>query len=124
MMTRLLMTLAVTAPGGLLFAWLHMPLSWMLGPLTAAVLWQSLIAGADRPLVWPVACRNGGLLLLGYAMGLAFTADSAARSRPSCRPWRRPRCSPSASACSPGTGSPAGPASPRRAESSAACRAA
>ncbi|WP_426453269.1 AbrB family transcriptional regulator [Paenibacillus sp. S-38] len=77
MIIRLLTTLAVTAPGGLLFAWLHLPLSWMLGPLTAAVLWQSLTAGKARPLVWPVACRNGGLLLLGYAMGLAFTADSA-----------------------------------------------
>ncbi|MBP1155033.1 MULTISPECIES: AbrB family transcriptional regulator [unclassified Paenibacillus] len=73
-MFKLTETLAVTFVGGLLFTLLDVPLSWMLGPLTAALLWQGL---TKRELKWPVGFRNGGLLLLGYSMGLSFTAESA-----------------------------------------------
>ncbi|MUG70257.1 AbrB family transcriptional regulator [Paenibacillus validus] len=71
---RLLETAAVTFAGGLLFSLMHVPLSWMLGPLTATLLWQGL---TKRQLAWPVTLRNGGLLLLGYGMGLSFTMESA-----------------------------------------------
>ncbi|GCL72027.1 AbrB family transcriptional regulator [Paenibacillus naphthalenovorans] len=73
-MLKLTETLAVTFVGGLLFTLLHVPLSWMLGPLTAVMLWQGLL---KRELKWPVGLRNAGLLLLGYSMGLSFTAESA-----------------------------------------------
>lgn len=73
-MFKLTETLAVTFMGGLLFTLLDVPLSWMLGPLTAVMLWQGL---TKRELKWPVGFRNGGLLLLGYGMGLSFTAESA-----------------------------------------------
>ncbi|WP_281886472.1 AbrB family transcriptional regulator [Paenibacillus sp. YYML68] len=67
-------TVAVSSLGGWLFQLLNAPLAWMLGPLTAAVLWQT---GTGRRLVWPSALRNAGLLLLGYGLGLSFTLDSA-----------------------------------------------
>lgn len=73
-MKRLLETLLVTGCGGFVFMLLHVPLSWMLGPLTAVLLWQGM---AKRKLEWPVGFRNAGLLLLGYNMGLSFTSESA-----------------------------------------------
>ncbi|TDF99179.1 AbrB family transcriptional regulator [Paenibacillus piri] len=73
-MIRLLETVLVTFIGGLLFTLLHVPLSWMLGPLTAVLLWTAF---TKRSLTWPVWLRNGGLLLLGYSMGLSFTLTSA-----------------------------------------------
>src|SRR3954447_7124809 len=60
--------------GGLLFSLLKLPLSWMLGPLTAVLVWKLL---SKRELYWPASFRNGGQMLLGYSMGLAFTIESA-----------------------------------------------
>lgn len=73
-MFKLLETIVVTGVGGALFAWLHVPLAWMLGPLTAALLWTAVVR---RPLYWPASLRNAGLVALGYGLGLTFTVDSA-----------------------------------------------
>jgi membrane AbrB-like protein len=73
-MNRILETILITFAGGVLFTLLHVPLSWMLGPLTAVLLWTSF---TRRALSWPTWLRNGGLLLLGYSMGLSFTMQSA-----------------------------------------------
>ena len=43
--------------GGFLFTLLNLPLSWMLGPLTAVLIWKLL---SKRDLYWPVSFRNGG----------------------------------------------------------------
>ncbi|MFC0274952.1 AbrB family transcriptional regulator [Metabacillus herbersteinensis] len=60
--------------GGILFTLLGLPLAWMLGPLTAVLIWKLL---SNRNSYWPVSLRNGGQMLLGYSMGLSFTIDSA-----------------------------------------------
>lgn len=60
--------------GGFLFTLLNLPLSWMLGPLTAVLIWKLL---SKRDLYWPRSFRNGGQMLLGYSMGLSFTIASA-----------------------------------------------
>ncbi|WP_028547761.1 AbrB family transcriptional regulator [Paenibacillus sp. UNC451MF] len=73
-MNRILETILVTFAGGLLFTLLHVPLSWMLGPLTAVLLWSAF---TRRRLTWPAGLRNAGLAVLGYGMGLTFTAESA-----------------------------------------------
>ncbi|WP_282941368.1 AbrB family transcriptional regulator [Paenibacillus sp. RC67] len=73
-MNRILETILVTFAGGLLFTLLHVPLSWMLGPLTAVLLWSAF---TRRRLTWPAGLRNAGLAILGYGMGLTFTAESA-----------------------------------------------
>ncbi|MFJ8065669.1 AbrB family transcriptional regulator [Psychrobacillus sp. NPDC096426] len=62
--------------GGFLFNLLNLPLSWMLGPLTAILIWKLL---TKRDLYWPVSFRNGGQMLLGYSMGLSFTIASASQ---------------------------------------------
>ncbi|WP_424237008.1 AbrB family transcriptional regulator [Bhargavaea ginsengi] len=60
--------------GGAMFAWIGLPLAWMLGPLTAVIIWNLFV---KRELYWPKSFKNGGQMLLGYGMGLAFTAESA-----------------------------------------------
>lgn len=60
--------------GGLLFTLLNLPLSWMLGPLTAVFIWKLF---SKQDLYWPASFRNGGQMLLGYSMGLSFTIVSA-----------------------------------------------
>jgi uncharacterized protein len=74
MMRRFVETILVTGLFGMLFTLLHVPLSWMLGPLTGVLVWTG---AAKRTLACPVWLRNGGMLVLGYAMDLAFTAESA-----------------------------------------------
>ncbi|WP_079910113.1 AbrB family transcriptional regulator [Paenibacillus sp. 32352] len=73
-MNRIVETLLVTFIGGLLFTLLHVPLSWMLGPLTAVLLWTAF---TRRRMTWPAGLRNAGLAVLGYGMGLTFTLESA-----------------------------------------------
>lgn len=73
-MKRILETIIITFLGGLLFTLIHVPLSWMLGPMTAAILWTTF---TRRKLQWPLSLRNGGLIILGYSMGLSFTLESA-----------------------------------------------
>lgn len=60
--------------GGGLFTLFNLPLAWMLGPLTAVLIWKLL---SKRDLYWPGSFRNGGQMLLGYSMGLSFTIASA-----------------------------------------------
>ncbi len=67
-------TLLCGIAGGFLFTLLNLPLSWMLGPLTAVLIWKLL---SKRDLYWPISFRNGGQMLLGYSMGLSFTIASA-----------------------------------------------
>jgi len=76
-MKKMMETIAITFLGGMLFTLLHVPLSWMLGPMSAVLLWTSV---TRRRLVWPMWLRNGGLILLGYSMGLSFTLESASKS--------------------------------------------
>lgn len=71
---QLIETLLCGLAGGILFTIFHLPLIWMLGPLTAIVIWKLL---SKRSLYWPDQFRNGGQMLLGYSMGLSFTNESA-----------------------------------------------
>ncbi|QGQ44615.1 AbrB family transcriptional regulator [Metabacillus sediminilitoris] len=67
-------TLLCGLVGGVFFTLFHLPLSWMLGPLTAILIWK---LKTNRKLFWPVSFKNGGQMLLGYSMGLSFTLESA-----------------------------------------------
>jgi uncharacterized protein len=62
----ILITCLVAIPGGLLFHLLHIPLSWMLGPLTVTLLYN---ACRGHRACWPVGFRNAGLVVIGYSMG-------------------------------------------------------
>lgn len=70
---RIIETFIAALIGGSLFYLLHLPLPWMLGPLTFVMLWR---AYSGRELCWPVSIRNGGVLVLGAMMGAWFTPDT------------------------------------------------
>lgn len=67
-------TLALALCGGFVFSLLHIPLSWLLGPMTAILIWREALG---RPAAWPRVYREGGLVFLGYMMGITFTASVA-----------------------------------------------
>ena len=64
--------------GGLLFQVLHLPLPWMLGPLTV-IMFANLSQKSKLALAWPVGFRNAGLIVLGYMLGISFTREADGR---------------------------------------------
>lgn len=59
--------------GALLFMLLHIPLPWILGPLTAVMVWR---LSTGRTLYWPTILRSSGLIVLGSMLGAAFTHET------------------------------------------------
>jgi hypothetical protein len=68
---RIAAGLAVCTAGGALFAWLHTPLPWMIGPLVA----MAALRMAGAPLEALPGGRNTGQLVVGVSLGLYFTAS-------------------------------------------------
>ncbi len=73
MVLRLLETLLVSLAGGLLFSLSHLPLPWLLGSMTAVMIWSLAV---KRNTFWPVEIRNCGLIILGYMLGISFTSET------------------------------------------------
>ena len=67
-------TFFLASAGGVVFYFLHVPLAWMLGPITVVVLWTQV---CKRTVYWPVELRQTALIFLGYVIGSAFTAEAA-----------------------------------------------
>ncbi|SFE75659.1 sodium--glutamate symport carrier (gltS) [Paenibacillus algorifonticola] len=74
-MIRFLITLALALTGGLLFTLLHVPLSWLLGPMVFAFIGSRLLKEKRRP-VWPSSIRDTALIMIGYSIGLSLTLDT------------------------------------------------
>lgn len=70
-----LLAVFVGTLGGALFAWLHTPLPWMLGPIFAVGACNLAGAGFSPP----IAIRRGGQWVVGAVLGLYFTPDAVAR---------------------------------------------
>lgn len=68
---RLLYTLLLSMLGGLVFSLLHVPLPWLLGPMTFTLI-GSKVVHVVRP-SWPSWIRDTALILIGYSIGLTFT---------------------------------------------------
>ncbi len=62
--------------GGVLFQTLHLPLPWMLGPLTVMMLANLRGQKSKIVLAWPIGIRNAGLIILGYMLGISFTREA------------------------------------------------
>lgn len=71
---KMAVTLLLSMAGGTAFTLLHIPLAWLLGPMTALLLYRE---GFKRQAEWTDGLRNTGLTLLGYMMGGTFTAGVA-----------------------------------------------
>ncbi|MEH7254150.1 AbrB family transcriptional regulator [Neobacillus niacini] len=71
--TRFLITLVLAFIGGVLFTFLHIPIPWLLGPMTAVLIGSRFQA---IQVYWPVQIRDAGLVILGYSIGLSFTKEA------------------------------------------------
>ncbi|RXT02316.1 AbrB family transcriptional regulator [Ammoniphilus sp. CFH 90114] len=71
--TSFLETLVISVIGGILFSQLHIPLAWLLGPMTTVMVWKMV---TNRVLFWPLSFRNIGLMGLGYLLGVSFTRET------------------------------------------------
>ncbi|MGE8203807.1 AbrB family transcriptional regulator [Heyndrickxia sp. NPDC080065] len=70
---RLVWTLVMLVIGGMVFVLIHMPIPWLLGPMTAVFITSRI--GKIKP-YWPVQLRNVGLIIVGYTIGLSFTKEA------------------------------------------------
>jgi uncharacterized protein len=71
---QFLLALGLALAGGFIFTLAHIPLPWMLGPMTASMIWT---IWGRKPLWWHNGLRDTGLTLLGYIMGTAVTIETA-----------------------------------------------
>jgi len=72
--TRILFTGLVSLLGGIVFTLLHIPLPWLLGPMTFILIGTRLIR-TIRP-SWPKGLRDTALIMIGYSIGLSFTIET------------------------------------------------
>lgn len=70
---RLLITTVIGIIGGFLFIRIHMPLPWVLGPMTALLIGSKL---CKFQFYFPCRIRNWGLIIVGYSSGVAFNRDT------------------------------------------------
>lgn len=68
------LTLLVAVLSGLLFTAIHMPIPWLLGPMIGVCAFARTVRSVK--LYWPGTVRNAGLIIVGYAIGIAFTRDT------------------------------------------------
>lgn len=71
---KVLGTLVVATLAGQVFAWLHTPIPWMMGPLLVV----GLLSILGLPTASAVPCRNFGQWVIGAALGLYFTPQVGA----------------------------------------------
>ncbi|WP_236634711.1 AbrB family transcriptional regulator [Alteribacter lacisalsi] len=81
---RFIETVLIGIAGGALFAYLALPLPWVLGPLAFVMIWQGF---TKRNAFWPEPVKNGGFLTLGLYFGLYFTASTFATVVPYLIPY-------------------------------------
>lgn len=67
-------TLILALAGGTIFQLLHIPLAWLLGPMTILLVWREVF---KKKAEWHRDFRNAGLCVLGYMMGITFNAEVA-----------------------------------------------
>lgn len=70
----LIETLSIASIGGIFFWFIHVPMPWLLGPLTTVLFWRIT---TGRSLNLPPICFNMALLLLGYLLGSSFTKETS-----------------------------------------------
>lgn len=67
------MTAIVALTGGYLFQLIDMPVPWLLGSLSAVLLYNQ---GLKKPTYWPFKLREIAQIILGYVMGCSFTPEA------------------------------------------------
>lgn len=70
---HMLITLCIGLTGAVVFQLLHIPMSWLLGSITAVLIVQ---LSTNVQLRWHSSFRNFGLIVAGYSIGFAFTPEA------------------------------------------------
>lgn len=68
------LTLGIAVLSALLFTLVHMPIPWLLGPMIGVCAAARIFRSYS--FYWPAITRNTGLIIVGYAIGIAFTQDT------------------------------------------------
>ncbi|GAA3400468.1 AbrB family transcriptional regulator [Paenibacillus hodogayensis] len=71
---QLLFSGALAVVGGLLFAWIRLPIPWLLGPMTMVFIGSRLFKTV-KP-YWSAPMRDTGMIIVGYVLGLSFTLET------------------------------------------------
>ncbi|WP_245823544.1 AbrB family transcriptional regulator [Metabacillus halosaccharovorans] len=61
--------------GGYIFYLCHIPLAWILGPMTFLILWRSIFTDYDQ-FSQPSILKNSSFIILGISFGLSFTKET------------------------------------------------
>ncbi|MGM0873483.1 MAG: AbrB family transcriptional regulator [Bacillota bacterium] len=61
--------------GGFIFSICHVPLAWILGPMTFLIVWRSIVV-TNQNLFQPSILKNISFIILGISFGLAFTKET------------------------------------------------
>ncbi|OWR31077.1 AbrB family transcriptional regulator [Saccharibacillus sp. O23] len=73
---RIFVALLLSLAGAGIFLLLGLPLPWLLGPMSAALLGSNLL---PKHYAWPSSIRDGALIVIGYTIGLALTGEALRR---------------------------------------------
>ncbi|TXK74511.1 AbrB family transcriptional regulator [Paenibacillus sp. N3.4] len=71
---RFLTACAIAVLGGFFFQLIHMPIPWLLGSMVFVLIGSKVFRGIM--LYWPAQIRNTGMIIIGYTLGLSFTAST------------------------------------------------
>ncbi|WP_246070530.1 AbrB family transcriptional regulator [Paenibacillus kobensis] len=71
---RLIFTSLISLLGGIVFTLLHIPLPWLLGPMTFILIGTRFVRTIQPS--WPRQLRDSALIVLGYSIGLSFTVET------------------------------------------------
>ncbi|MCP3742529.1 AbrB family transcriptional regulator [Rossellomorea sp. BNER] len=74
MLVNVLITLLIGLAGGWVFTLLNIPLSWLLGSMTAVFIFSKLVKNVQLAL--PPYFRNIGLIIIGYTIAQSFSKDT------------------------------------------------
>ncbi|PKM86539.1 MAG: AbrB family transcriptional regulator [Firmicutes bacterium HGW-Firmicutes-12] len=75
-MKGLIQTMVLAVLGGCLFFILRLPVPWMLGPLTAILVFKFSFKHYKQAVYWPPLLHQVPLVILGYVMGSSFSIDT------------------------------------------------
>jgi uncharacterized protein len=70
---QLIASLVFAFIGGGFFTLIHLPIPWLLGPMTALLIASRF---KKMKLIWPRSIRDTGLMIVGYSIGISLTKDS------------------------------------------------
>ncbi|RKN84991.1 AbrB family transcriptional regulator [Paenibacillus ginsengarvi] len=71
---RFLTACAFAVMGGFFFQLIHMPIPWLLGSMVFVLIGSKVFRGIT--FYWPARIRNTGMIIIGYTLGLSFTAST------------------------------------------------